>query len=321
MAAPTNHRRRHRRPGHALPSAEPKVLRRGLARSRHAARDRAQSIAEGTQTRFQQRTMRVLRTRAGTVARRVHAAGVIAYLTPDVSTRFLPSNPPLRSWSAPATSTRVLGAGLIGCAAVVVALGVADLSHPTSAPAPSNRHENARAALPFASAPLPSSQSSGSDAPGSFLTPPGSTQIDAGAPLGDMRWETPEVAAPDLAQLVEGLSPPPHNDPDLVGALTELDKNAERDESIRQRQLAGQLPPDPALGIPGAPADPLSAPPIGTPVEAIPTGAPAPEAPAPAQLPTASPIPQPAPPANGVFENSPAGNVPQPLGPPPGPVN
>jgi hypothetical protein len=57
-----------------------------------------------------------------------------------------------------------------------------------------------------------------------------------------------EVVAPDLAQLVQGLSPPDQIDQDLQQALADLDEKADRDEAIRQQKALEQSSPAEGAG-------------------------------------------------------------------------
>lgn len=286
MAAWTNNSRRPGRAAHALPSKGLSMFRRApVARSRHAARGRPKRIGDEAPKRLQQRIIRVISARAGAIAHWMHAADSPAYPVPDLNSHFLPADPRARLWDAPLGSTQVFRASMIGCTAIVVFFGLAEFSHPVGAPAPHAGHNSARAALPSAHAPSPGPQPSSSGISDSFLKPAGAAQIDLGAPPADMYPKTPATATPDLAQLVGGLAPPERDDPDLVSALAELDATAERDESIRQQQLAGEVPPEPARTLPTAPPDPQSAPALGS------------------------------------SENSPAGPGGQPVESPPGPSN
>lgn len=328
MAAATKGGQKHRRPAHAMPSARRAVFRRGAVNARHVnarhavnarhpvAADQARVDSNGMPPRA---TRFAIRERVGVVSRRLYAAAIP---TPDRSTDFLPPDTP-RLWRAEPASTLLIGAAMIGCVAIAVIFGVASLSRPSNSPVPHESHDSTRAGFSSGSAPTSGPPYPASDGLYSPVPPADPAQADANAPLGEARGYPSDTAPPDLAQLAAGLSPPQNFYPDFESALSELDTKAARDESIRQRQAAGQLPSSPPLGAPAAPADRPAASPNGAPDGLSPTAAsdapiaapPAPDVPALKQNPDASPVPQPLP------EGAQAVTPQEPLEPPPGPVN
>ena len=88
------------------------------------------------------------------------------------------------------------------------------------------------------------------------------SQAGAAPSLGDVHSETSEGAGHDLALDIKGLPPAP-DDPDLEAALSDLDKEADLEQSMRQQHGLGQHPPVPTAGPPAALPDrqPPDAPP------------------------------------------------------------
>jgi hypothetical protein len=98
------------------------------------------------------------------------------------------------------------------------------------------------------------------------------SQAGAAPPLRDVHSETSVGPGHGLAIDVQGLPPAP-DDPDLEAALSDLDREADREQSMREQQGLSQHPPVPTAGPPAAP--PGGQPP-GAPPPATSTTAPAP---------------------------------------------
>ena len=80
------------------------------------------------------------------------------------------------------------------------------------------------------------------------------SQAGAAPPLGGVHSETSEVPGRDLALDIQGLPPAP-DDPDLEAALSDLDKQADLEQLMRQQHGLGQQPTVPTAGPPAAPPD------------------------------------------------------------------
>jgi hypothetical protein len=249
--------RAHRRPAHAMPSAERTkrtATRNPQNGARHAADDRVR-VAEALRARFAPE----IRQR---VTRVIHAPRV-----PEFGVALLADRAWVWQGLVRAVRTPAFGVAMITC---LISAGVltATLSPRPTSPPPA-RGTSLTPKAPFGTV---SGTSSGSQSDAGKPPPPGQVPHTGAAPPGDVPQtgaappsdagpQTSEGPGHDLSLDSQGL-PPASPDPDLEAALSDLDKRADFD----QRHSLDQRPPVPTAGPPAALTDgqPPDAPPPAT---------------------------------------------------------
>jgi|SRR5271154_3792535 len=204
-------RRGHRRPAHAMPSPA-RMKRTGIRNPRNSAHQVRQRVT-----------------------RMIHAPRL-----PELGVALLAARASVRQWGGRAVKTWALGFVLITC--LVSAGGVtASLSpHPTDRPPAGGTNLMPRA-------PIETRAGGSSDSRfNAGKQPPSGAASQAGAtpPLGDVHSGTSQRPGRDPALDIQGLPPAP-DDPDLEAALSDLDKQADLDQSMRQQHGLDQHPDAP----------------------------------------------------------------------------
>ncbi|MDT5202262.1 MAG: hypothetical protein QOE52_2884 [Mycobacterium sp.] len=224
-------RRGRSRPAHAMPSAK-RTSRTGIRnpenRPRHAGDIRVR-IAE---TSCDRPDMAEIQTS------RVPEPGIASFATRSS----------VRHWHARAVRTRLFKVALISCLCLVIARGlsVTPLPHPTAQP--TVRGTSLTPGRPTVSLPRPS---------GPRLNAVNQPPTAAAPQTGHVTAKPAEVPGHDLSLDVQGLPAAP-DDPELEAALSDLDRQAGLDHSMREQHGLGEPPV-------AAPGPPVAPPPDGKP--------------------------------------------------------
>jgi hypothetical protein len=224
-----------------MPSPE-RTKRTGIRNPRngaHHAADHQVRIAKALRARLaleeiQQRVTRV-----------IHAPRI-----PELGVALLAARALVRQWGGRAVRTWAFGFVLITCLICAGDVTASLSPHPKDRPP-----VGGTSLAPRAPVETRSGSSSGSQFNARKQPPSGAaSQAGAAPPLRDMHSETSVGPRHHLALDIPGLPPAP-DDPDLEAALSDLDKQADLDELMRQQHGLGQHPPVPTAGPPAAAPD------------------------------------------------------------------
>lgn len=224
--------RAHRRPAHAMSFLE-RTKRTGTRNpqngARHAAQDRvriAKALGARLAPEIRQKVTRV-----------IHAPRVLEFGVGLVAAR---------AWvwqsGARAVRTPAFGVALITC---LISAGVVTAALSPRPPGQPPAHGNSL--TPQAPSETVSGTSSGSQFDIRKQPPNGDVPQTGSAPPHNVLPQISEGPDHDLSLDIQGLPPAPP-DPDLEAALSDLDKRADFDQSMRQQHGLDQRPPVPTAG-------------------------------------------------------------------------
>jgi hypothetical protein len=210
-----------RRPAHAMPSTK-RASRTGIRnpknRPRHAG-DVPVRIADSRD--------------------RPDLAEIQTPQVPEPGIALLANSSSVRHWGVRAGRTRLFKVALISCLCLVIASGLSVTPLPHPAARPPVRGTSLTPGRPTVSLPRPSAPRLNA----------GNQPPTAAAPqTGHVTAKSAKGTGPDLSLDVQGLPAAP-DDPDLEAALSDLDRQADLDHSMREQHVPGE-PLVPAAGPP-----------------------------------------------------------------------